>query len=402
MIDDKIFEKANEAIRIDDLVEKAKGKLWGKGRVLRGICPLRHCGKDSGLRPFRCEPDEAKWWCYSCGKGGDVVALEQLLKGGTMLEAAQRLLGRNYEPPPPRQPRTANEEAAEVKRRRDYATDVWKGSQPLLGSLGEKYLLSRDIHPAVIADAADRLRFHPSVRAKWSPEHQAWIKGAAMIAQVETVEGPTGGIHTTFVARDGSGRDKRLGKVMWGPQYGAPDSEGRRQVGVAWLIGPVREGFDNTGLAGGEGIETVLSIASLARHQGRRMRAAAALSLDRLQGFAQLDKDQCLDLAKPVADLSRPAFTWPSPPEQPFAERVIGIDRDMKPIRILGRTGRGKIVPMELDAEGRADLCARLVRQQWKAVGQDARPVLPPPGKDWNDELRRQIPRILAREGVQA
>lgn len=403
MIDDKIFERANDAIRIDQLVEKADGKLWGKGSTLRGICPLRQCGKDSGQRPFRCEPDEARWWCYSCGKGGDVVALEQLLKGGSMLEAAQRLLGRNYEPPPPRQPKTANEAATEVKRRIAYAAEVLKGAQPLLGSLGEKYLHARCIHPAVIAEAADRLMFHPSVRAKWSPDHQAWIRGPAIVAQVETTDGPTGGIHATFIAKDGSGRDKRLGKVMWGPQYGPPSQDGGpRRVGVAWLIGPVREGFDNTPLATGEGIETVLSIASIARHAGRRTRAVAALSLDRLQGYALPEdgKDQCFDLAKPMADLSRPAFTWPSPAEQPWPEVVAGIDRDMKPITINGRTGRGRAVPMELDAEARADLCARLVVQQWKAVGQDVRPALPPPNSDWNDELRRRVRRMLAREGV--
>lgn len=401
MKEDDLFEKANAAISIDDLVKRAGGKLWGKN-TLRGICPLRQCGKRSGQRPFRCDPAEGTWWCYSCAKGGDVVNLEQLLGGGAPLEAAQRLLGRDYQPPPPRQPRTKDEADLEAKRKRDYAADVWRGAQPLLGSLAEKYLHSRDIHPAVIVAASERLRFHPSVRAKWNPIAQVWIKGPAMVAQVETVEGPTGGVHCTFITRDGAGRDKALGKVMWGPQYGAANDDGPRLVGAAWLIGPVKEGFDNTGLVAGEGIETVLSMASIAWHHGRRVRAVATLSLDRLQGFAQLDKEQVLDLGKPLADLARPAFTWTSPPDQPWPEVVVGIDRDMKPVEFMGRTGRGKVVPMQLDAEARADLCARLVRQQWKAAGQDVRTALPPPNSDWNDELRRRVRKILAREGVQA
>lgn len=403
MRDDRLFEKANAAIKIDDLVVAAGGKLWGSGRVRRGICPLRQCGKVHGARPFRCEPDEGKWWCYSCAKGGDVVELEQLLGGGSPLEAANRLLGRDYTPPPPRKPRNENEEAADERRRREYAQQVWGGSQPILGGLVEKYLLSRDIHPAVIVAASARLRFHPAVRQMWSEQLNQWVRGPAMVARTETVEGPTGGIHATFILPDGTGRDKVLGKVMWGPQMGPRRGDVLyRSPGGTWLIGEVLEGYDDTPLVIGEGIETVLSLASIAWAQGRRVRAAAALSLDRLQGRALKDKQQCVDLAKITMDPAWPAFTWPQPVLQPWPEVLVAIDHDMKPVDVQARTPRGKITPFRLDGEGRAALCARLVRQQWKAVGQDIRPCLPPLNSDWNDELRRRVRKELAREGVSA
>lgn len=68
----------------------------------------------------------------------------------------------------------------------------------------------------------------------------------------------------------------------------------------------------------------------------------------------------------------------------------------------MGRTGRGRPVEMILDAQARAALCATLVKQQWRAVGQIARPLLPPPNKDWNNELQRRAELELARSGERA
>jgi hypothetical protein len=324
-----------------------------------------------------------------------VVDLEVQLGGGTAVEAAHRLLGENYTPSPPRRVFTPAEEHAQDRKRLELAERMWRETQPILGTRAEKYLLSRSIHPAVIVRAARALRYHPAALHSFDDATRSWIKAPALLARVETEAGPTGGIHATYLLRDGSGRDKVLGKKMWGAHV---DQLGR-QAG-AWLIGPVLEGFDGTPLVEGEGIETTLSLASLAWMQGRRVRAVAALSLDRLQGGVRRDEAGCLDIDAPKADLARPPFLWTSPAAQPWPEILPGVDHDMKPWKTMGRTGRGKPVEMVLDAEARAALCAMLVKQHWRAVTDiPVRPLTAPLNKDWNNELQRRVKADLARSG---
>lgn len=406
-MDSDLFARAKDQISVSDLVEAEGCKLVAN----RGWCPIDGCGRKKGERPFAVFPGkksaEGRFKCFSCGKHGDVIELEQLLRGDDVVTAARRLVGeagRDAPPPRPRPVDDSGPDDAEARKLR-YAREMWGGAAAVLRSLAEKYLLARGIHPAVIADASPSMRYHPAARHSWDAQRGDWVRAPALLLQIETPAGPTGGVHATYLLRDGSGRDKALGKRMWGPQR----LDG--VTGGAWLIGPVREGYANTPLVIGEGVETVLSLVSILRLQGRRARGAAALSLDRLQGGLALDADQCIDLASPKAALLRAdafgpaptAFTWPCPAEQPWPELLVAVDRDMGEWSVKARTGRGKPVPMKLAGEARAILCAHLVRQQWRAAGHTAlRPAFPPVNSDWNDELRRQVEADLARLGVRA
>lgn len=396
MRDEDLFARARDRIAVADLAVHAGSRLRGGQSQQRGSCPIQGCGAKSKGTPFAVWPSKGRFRCYSCGAWGDVVDLEQQLGGGTAADAARRLLGEQFKPSPPRKFCTPDQERDRDRKRLELAERMWREAKPILGTLAEKYLHARFIHPAVIVAAAAALRFHPAALHSFDDELKIWVKAPALLARVETEAGPTGGVHATYLLRDGSGRDKALGKKMWGSHI---DQAGRRAG--AWLIGPVREGYDGTPLVEAEGLETTLSLASLAWHQGRRVRAVAALSLDRLQGLIQRDAEGCMDLDAPKADLAQPPFLWTSPAQQPWPEILVGVDHDMKPWKTMGRTGRGRPVQMVLDAQARAALCATLVKQQWRAFGQPAvRPLLAPLNSDWNNELQRRVEADLARMGA--
>lgn len=410
MIEQDLFDRAKERVAIEDLAGKVT-KLRGNANQQRGVCPVQGCGSNKGKPkvtadgkkkrttggdPFAVWPRKGNFRCYSCGAWGDVVDLEHQLEGGTLAEAARRLLGERYAPSAPRKVYTAEQSQADNRKRVETAERLWREAMPILGTLAEKYLKARFIHPAVIVAAAPALRFHPAAIHSYDEDLGAWVKAPALLLRVETEGGFTGGVHATYLLRDGSGRDKALGKKMWGSHI---DQAGRRAG--AWLIGPVRAGYDGTPLVEAEGLETTLSLASLAWMQGRRVRACAALSLDRLQGLIHRDAEGCMDMDAPRADLAHPPFLWTMPAEQPWPEILVGVDHDMKPWKTMGRTGRGKPVQMVLDAQARAALCGTLVKQQWRAFGQSAvRPLLPPLNKDWNNELQRRVLADKARLGA--
>jgi CHC2 zinc finger len=65
-------------------------KLRQSGGSLVGKCPLHSEHQGAAFVVF----DDARWKCFGkCGKSGDVIDLEQALRGGTLAEAAERLTG---------------------------------------------------------------------------------------------------------------------------------------------------------------------------------------------------------------------------------------------------------------------------------------------------------------------
>jgi DNA primase len=66
----------------------------GRAAEWRGSCPI-HQGKNDN---FAVEPDTGRWFCFSsCGRGGDILELEEALTGGdfpTRRAEVFRLVGR--------------------------------------------------------------------------------------------------------------------------------------------------------------------------------------------------------------------------------------------------------------------------------------------------------------------
>lgn len=381
-----LFDRARAKVTIPDLLAGWDVKLARVGSELRGPCAL--C--DGGDQRFAVKGE--KFRCYVCEAHGDVVDLaQQLRRLANGAEAARWLLGEDIPTSAPRERREPAKAPEGPSASDRIAADIWAGVKPLEGSLAWKYLEGRGIARGVVAAASENLRYHPAAKHHWNARDGRWVRAPAMVAQVVTARGPTGGVHVTYLDRDTAGKAKiRLpdgsfgpAKKMWGPQRDAAGPGG------AWLIGP--DGAAAT-LAVAEGIETALSIVTLSSRRGVSLRACAALSLNRLQGGLAKDDDGCADPYAPVADPGAPAFVWPLPGAAPWDQVLIGVDRDMSDLRVMARTGRGKPCPMLLDGEARARICGKLAVAAWKATGAAlVRAIQPPPRSDFNTELRRVL-----------
>lgn len=380
-----LFARANEA----DIEAIAGVRLFRAGRRLRGECPV--CGASKGKRAggaFWVDPDHGRWGCFSgggeCAEGGDAVALERALRGGTPREAAERLTGGDVAPATSRR-QTPRRPAGEAKpddqatRAADMAARLWREARPAAGTLAERYLRARGLGGPVLAGMLRRLRFHP--HAFWGGEPGAWIFAPAMVAALHTPDGPTGGVHLTYLRPDGSAKAALdPAKRMWGPQKSA---DGR--AAGCWLIGPRGAGP----LIIGEGIESTASAAAL---YGKPCRVAAALSLRALQGGWLADAYGRYDPAMPAGDPESPPFTWPLA-DLDVPEVMIAVDRDMSPVTVKARKATGGTWRAPMDADARAKVCATLATHAWQAANPhlsaaNVRAIAPAAGRDFNDELK--------------
>jgi hypothetical protein len=396
MIDDQLFKRAHDRA---DIKAVAGVELYRAGKRWRGECPL--CGSGKGKKsggPFSVDIVKKMFKCWACGEASDVIGLESLITGKSRMDCAKALagefeLGTAYVPTTaaanvhvPEDDFMPGEEGPTFAQK--FAARIWAEAVPARGTLVQRYLMSRGITGWVLLTMVEQLRFHPNV---YHSNHDGRsLSFPAMVARVVVPiatgcqANPTGGIHCTYLARDGSGKapvpKDRNAKQMWGPQ----GLDGR--PGGAWL-----SNIDAAGdLLVAEGIETVASMAML---HGEPCRMVAALSLDRLQGGWMTDAWGRSDPDVPVADPDKPAFTWRSPPEAPWRRVFIGLDMDMSPIRVKVRASlKGGTIDRMIDGVARARRCGSLARQHWQRAGAiDARSVAPGIGEDFNDKLRRVI-----------
>jgi hypothetical protein len=362
-------------------------KLARVGRRLRGPCVV--CGASKGKKAggaFWVDPSSGRWGCFAAGGdcriGGDAVDLERILRGGTNVEAAERLVGPALAQAAAPAPRPAP--AAASRTASGLAEQIWRATRPADGTPVEAYLRGRGLAGPWLEAALRRLRFAP--RAWWGGTWREPIERPAMVAQVVTPGGPTGGIHATYLGRAGGGAWIKAqcdpAKRMLGPQT---DDEAR--PGGAWLIGPAGAGP----LYVGEGIESTLSAAQLAGVWP--CRAVAALALNRLQGGWLVDKWGRIDPDVIAGDPERPPFTWPAPAVSPWPAIHPAVDRDMGAIRVKARQATGGSYQRELGAEDRARICAGLAEQAWRRASPHlaanaVRAIAPSAGRDFNTELQ--------------
>lgn len=400
---DDLFDRAREAVKVSDI---AGGKLARLGHRLRGPCPVCKAGqgklKDG---PFWIDDAKSRWGCFAgqadCERGGDAIRLEQLLRGGSPREIAERFAGPGWTPParaeivshaPAARQRQPDDEAA---RKADSAARLWReGRKVWPGSPVDRYLAARGIGGAVREVMCAELRFHsevfydavpPGVRLPAGSRTRAIGGGrtglilSAMLAAPRTPEGRTGGIHATFITDDGRAKARvKRAKRMLGPQTG----HGR--PGGAWLS-PGGPDWANRPLIVAEGIETTGSAAELwLQRMGVVPRMAAALSLRALSGAWRPDDRGRYDVDAPAGDPDKPPFTWPD-----AGEVLIAVDRDMSPVTVPVRGPGGRRLDRQLTADDRARVCGALASDGWRRAGANpVRVIAPAAGRDFNDELR--------------
>ena len=218
-----------------------QGRYWLVGDVLNSpgrSLYVRLTGPSAG------KGAAGKWTDAATGEHGDLLDLIRRNRGHDRLrdalhEARAFLSLPRPEPPRPRPP--APQGSPEAARR------LFARAGPLAGTPAVAYLRGRGVTARL--DAMPALRFHPACfyREREEVPGEAW---PALLAAVTDPEGTVTGVHRTWLDRDGAGK--------------APVGSPRRAMGH--LLGNAVR-FGGTAapgvLAAGEGIETMLSLASV-------------------------------------------------------------------------------------------------------------------------------------------
>lgn len=100
------FDQIKENNPIEQVAEQLGLTLKKAGNQLRGQCP----SGAEGDRKFVITPSKQLWYSFALGKGGDVLALVQLVNGGSAKEAAQFL---NGDTAPQEKPKGLSKQGAE-------------------------------------------------------------------------------------------------------------------------------------------------------------------------------------------------------------------------------------------------------------------------------------------------
>jgi hypothetical protein len=340
----------------------------------KGLCPFHAESTPS----FHVDDNRRTYHCYGCGAHGSVFDWVMHVEQCDFAEAVRKLdAGRDLAAPATPEPKARQE-----KRSTDLVGSsvvgrwLWQTAVPARGTIVEVYLRSRGLSIEGLPGGIDALRFHPrAAHVPWridAAPGDSRVRAPAMIAGMADAGGAIRGVHATYLRRDGSAKaDLSPSRKMWGPLTGH----------AVWLSGSA--GGDRAyPLVVGEGIETVWSFV---QSWGRPCRAAAALSLDNLQGFP-LMAGNALPVWNPRIDPDRRCFTLADP-----GDVIVLVDADMKPLRDRRvQVARGKRPEVRtISGRERSQLCATLATQQWRRAGaRRIEAARPPVGMDFNDMVR--------------
>ncbi|TLG72678.1 hypothetical protein FEV16_14610 [Methylocystis sp. B8] len=234
------------------------GNYWIVGDV------NNHAGRSLFVRlkgPLSGKGARGKWMDAASGERGDLLDLIAAREGydsiGRALDEARRFLRAPRATPTERR----NENSRECNTIA-LARKIWAASAPIAGTKAEAYLRARKIS----ADLHDtRLRHHPALIYRESPNSPP-RKLPALVAAVTNHRGEITGIHRTFLDPTRNAK--------------ASVASPRRALGVI-LGNGVRFGVIDDFAIIGEGIETVLSLKSVAPH----LSMVAALSAAHLAAW---------------------------------------------------------------------------------------------------------------------
>ena len=90
LIRDEDIALVRERARIDEVVEQYVSLRTAGGGSRKGLCPFH----DEKTPSFTVTPARQYWYCFGCGRGGDVISFLQEIEGLAFAEAVERLAGR--------------------------------------------------------------------------------------------------------------------------------------------------------------------------------------------------------------------------------------------------------------------------------------------------------------------
>lgn len=200
------------------------------------LCPFpSHADRNPS---FRIDPATGRYYC-SCSSGdvfdfvermvgcdtstaikevAGVLGIEQDSGGRFQVSEAQLQQAREA------QAKREQELEADRQQRQDGAKRLWQQSQPIAGTIAERYLRGR----AITIPLPATLRFLPSCK------HSNGNHYPAMIATLKDSSGQGVAIQRTYLTSDGKKADLgQLAKVSYGPQKGQAFGLARYRLAMA-------------------------------------------------------------------------------------------------------------------------------------------------------------------------
>lgn len=173
----------------------ASVKLRRAGRELVGCCPLH----DDRSPSFTIFDGGARWHCFGCNLGGDVLDYLQRLHGVRLPEAAAMLDGGHLPTVPVRSlpPEPERDTTAE-------AVSIWRAASPAPGTPAEAYLRRRGLNLPIPAS----IRFARLPLGRRAPM-------PCLVALATSAENRAVGIQRTFLTEEGCKADLPEGRVKF-------------------------------------------------------------------------------------------------------------------------------------------------------------------------------------------
>lgn len=94
----EVIDRIKQGVQVLDYFSRRCGAPRREGKTYKALCPF-HGEKNPS---FTIYPATNSWYCFGCGKGGDIIALVRELDGLTFVEAIEQLApmaGVNISPP---------------------------------------------------------------------------------------------------------------------------------------------------------------------------------------------------------------------------------------------------------------------------------------------------------------
>jgi hypothetical protein len=363
------------------LARELGADLRRSGGKMIGSCPM--CG--GGKRATRFAIDRERWVCAVCCDGGDCFALVMKATGCDFRSAVERLGGaraldaeetRRMEL---RRQLDENMRALRAKAHRlreiHVAKRLWRRAGYRDFRIVERYLAARGCaipNSAPLRGERNAIFYHgDDIGEGGVSSPRIVFRGPAMLAAIVDNDGAFCGLHTTFLNADASGKASIVDPET-GEELSAKKLRGVKEGGHIAL----RSCAAPRRLFMGEGIETVLSVATALRDADRLRRGDAfwsAVDLSNLGGPA-------------AASIAHPTLTTPAgrprrlPGPQPDVDGpAIRIPDSVEELVLLGDGDSERVL---------TETALERARRRYAREGRVIRCAFAPQGRDFNDLLR--------------